>query len=135
MYPGKYATQHPERPAFIMAGTGEAVSCREFEARSNRLARLLRAQGLKRLEHYAIFMDNNNRFLTPEELACIIDNSESQLLIITSRAKLAVAAEALKSCPKIKLCLVVDGGQGLTRPCKDDAIAIAAYPGSAAHDE
>ena len=154
MYPGKYATQYPERPAFIMAGTGEAVSCREFEARSNRLARLLRAQGLKRLDHYAIFMDNNNRFLeacaagyragmsftcdnrflTPEELACIIDNSESQLLI-TSRAKLAVAAEALKSCPKVKLCLVVDGGQGLTRPCKDDAIAIAAYPGSAAHDE
>ena len=45
MYPGKYATQHPDRPAFIMASTGEAVSYREFEARSNRLAHLLRAHG------------------------------------------------------------------------------------------
>ena len=52
MYPGKYAQQHPDRPAFIMANTGEAVSYREFEARSNRLAHLLRAQGLKRLDHY-----------------------------------------------------------------------------------
>ena len=63
MYPGKYAQEHPERPAFIMANTGEAVSYREFEARSNRLAHLLRAQGLKRLDHYAIFMENNNRYL------------------------------------------------------------------------
>ena len=114
MYPGKYAAQHPDRPAFIMASTGEAVSYREFEARSNRLAHLLRAQGLKRLDHYAIFMENNNRFLeacsagyraglyftcinsflTAEELAYIVNNSESQLLI-TSKAKLAVAQAAL----------------------------------------
>ena len=54
---------HPDRPAFIMANTGEAVSYRDFEARCNRLAHLLRAQGLKRLDHYSIFMENNNRFL------------------------------------------------------------------------
>ena len=129
MYPGKYATQHPDRAAFIMASTGEAVSYRDFEARSNRLAHLLRSQGLQRLDHYAMFLENNNRFLescsagyraglyftcinsylTAEELAYIVNNSESKLLI-TSRAKLAVAAEALKSCPQVKLCLVVDGG-------------------------
>ena len=45
MYPGKYASQHPDRPAFIMAKTGEAVSYRDFEARSNGLAHLLRAKG------------------------------------------------------------------------------------------
>ena len=154
MYPGKYALQHPDRAAFIMASTGEAVSYREFEARSNRLAHLLRAQGLKRLDHYAIFMENNNRFLeacsagyraglyftcinsflTAEELAYIVNNSESQLLI-TSRAKLAVTAEALKSCPKIKLCLVVDGGPGLTRPFKDYAMAVAAHAATPIDDE
>ena len=63
MYPGKYATQHPDRAAFIMANTGESVSYAEYEARSNRLAHLLRAKGLKRLDHYAIFMENNNRYL------------------------------------------------------------------------
>ena len=154
MYPGKYAAQHPERRAFIMAGSGEAVSYREFESRSNRLAHLLRAQGLQRLDHYAIFMENNSRyleacsagyraglyftcinsFLTAEELAYIVNNSESRLLI-TSRSHLPVAAEALKSCPKIKLCLVVDGGPGLTRPFKDYAIAVAAHPDAPIGDE
>ena len=37
MYAGKYATQHPDRPAFIMASTGEAVSYRDYDARTNRL--------------------------------------------------------------------------------------------------
>ena len=63
MYAGKYATQHPDRPAFIMASTGEAVSYRDYDARTNRLAHLLRSEGLKRLDHYAIFMENNNRLV------------------------------------------------------------------------
>ena len=154
MYPGKYAAQHPERAAFIMANTGEAVSYREFEARCNRLAHLLRAHGLKRLDHYAIFMENNSRFLeacsagyraglyftcinsflTAEELAYIVNNSESQLLI-TSRAKLAVAAEALKSCPQVRLCLVVGGGAELKPPFQDYAAAIGAHADTPIADE
>src|SRR5574337_942177 len=154
MYPGKYAAQHPDRAAFIMAATGEAVSYRDFEARANRLAHLLRAQGLKRLGHYSIFMENNNRFLeacsagyraglyftcvnsylTAEELAYILNNSESKLLI-TSRAKLAVATEALKSCPGVVSCLVVDGGDGLGAPFDDYARAIAAHPATPIADE
>ncbi len=35
----------------------------EYEARTNRLAHLLRARGLGRLDHYAIFMENNGRYL------------------------------------------------------------------------
>ena len=59
MYPGKHAARRPDHPAFIMAKTGEAVTYAELEARSNRLAHLFRARGLKRLDHYAIFMENN----------------------------------------------------------------------------
>src|SRR4029077_8058654 len=115
-------------PAFIMANSGEAVSFAELEARSNRLAHLFRNRGLKRLDHYAIYMENNSRYLeacgageraglyytcinsylTGSELAYIIANSESRILI-TSVAKLEVAGEALKQCPKVELCLVVDG--------------------------
>jgi long-chain acyl-CoA synthetase len=36
-----------------MASTGESVSYAEYEARANRLAHLLRARGLGRLDHYA----------------------------------------------------------------------------------
>jgi len=128
MYTGKHARLRPLQPAFIMASTGEAVSYAELEARSNRLAHLFRKQGLKRLDHYAIFMENNSRYLeccgageraglyytcvnsylTPSELAYIVNNSESRILI-TSTAKLEVAREALKECPKVELCIVVDG--------------------------
>src|SRR6267154_4939266 len=128
MYTGRHAHLHPLQPAFIMAATGEAVTYRELEARCNRLAHLFRNRGLKRLDHYAIFMENSSRYLeacgagersglyytcvnsylTAGELTYILDNSESRILI-TSTAKLEIAREALKACPKIELCIVVDG--------------------------
>ncbi len=132
MYAGNRYAQHPDRAAFIMAGSGETVNYAEHEGRTNRLAHLLRASGLKRLDHYAIFMENNSRYLecngagersglyytcinsylTPDEVAYIVDNSESQLLV-TSLAKLPVAQAALSQCPRVKRCLVVDGGDAV----------------------
>ena len=159
MYAGPYAQQHADRPAFIMASSGEAMSYAELEQRSNRLAHLLRAQGLQRLDHYAIFMENNryfveacmagersglyytcvNAYLTAEELAYILNNSESQLLI-TSAEKLSVARQALADCPRVKLCLVVGGGPAATGQvgaatlCDFDA-AVAGLPGTPIADE
>jgi long-chain acyl-CoA synthetase len=49
-----------------------------------------------------------NSYLTASELAYIINNGDSRILI-TSVAKLDVAREALRECPKVELCLVVDG--------------------------
>ena len=128
MYPGKYATTHLDRAAFIMASTGEAVSYAEFEGRSNRLAQLPQSQGLVHEDHYSVFMENNNRyleacaageraglyytcinsFLTAEEVAYIIQNSESQVLI-TSVAKQEVAPGRGCKLSQLKLILVVDG--------------------------
>src|SRR5258706_11127088 len=128
MYSGKHAHLRPLQPAFIMANSGETVTYAGLEARSNRLAHLFRNRGLKRLDHYAIFMENNSRYLeacdagersglyytcvnsylTASELAYILTNSQSRILI-TSKAKLDVAREALKECPKVELCIVVDG--------------------------
>src|SRR5215813_15151048 len=125
MYTGKQARLRPLQPAFIMANSGEAVTYRELEERSNRLAHLFRERGLRRLDHYSIYMENNSRyleacgageraglyytcvnsFLTPGELAYILNNSQSRVLI-TSVAKLDIAREALKECPKVELCVV-----------------------------
>jgi len=153
MYPGNGAAKNPGRPAFIMAKTGETVSYAELEARSNRLAQLFRARGLKRLDHYAIFMENNaryleacsagaraglyytciNSFLTPEELAYIINNSEAKILI-TSEAKRDVAMAALPHCPKVELCLIVDGPGDGERVQNLDA-ATAPFPATPIADE
>ena len=63
MYAGRHARERASQPAFIMAGSGEAVTYAEYEARTNRLAHLLRSLGLRRLDHYAVFMENNSRYL------------------------------------------------------------------------
>ena len=63
MYPGTHAQSRANQPAFIMAGSGETVTYAELEARTNRLAHFLRSRGLNRLDHYAIFMENNARYL------------------------------------------------------------------------
>ena len=98
MYLGLHAKSRPNQPAIIMAQSGEAVTYAELERRSNRLAHFLRASDLSRLDHYAIFMENNaryveccaageraglyytciNSYLTPDEVAYILDNSESR---------------------------------------------------------
>ena len=47
MHPATHAQNHPDRPAFIMAGTGEAVTYAELNDRSNQGAQLFRSLGLK----------------------------------------------------------------------------------------
>ena len=63
MYPGEQVKTRADQPALIMAGTGEIVTYGELEARTNRLAHFMRARGLRRLDHYAIFMENNARYV------------------------------------------------------------------------
>ena len=130
MYPGEYARLHPDRPAFIMAESGDSVTYENYEARTNQLAHLLRSEGLKFKDHYSIFMENNaryletcgagersglyytyiNSYLQSDELAYILNNSESKVLI-TSAEKLPIARAALEQVPAITKCFVV-GAEG-----------------------
>lgn len=151
MYPGKFAIRHPDRPAFIMASTGASVSYAEFEARANQLAHLLRAQGLGRLDHYSIFMENNDRYLEccgageraglyytcinhylkGDELAYILNNSESRVLIV-SKDKLAVAMDALADAPGVVLCLVVGFGDEALPESPREALTLQSFESAVA---
>ena len=106
MYPGLQAKIRPDQPAIVMARSGETITYRELDERSNRLAHLLRAARLERGDHYSVFMENHprfvecgaaaeraglyctniNSFLTVGELAYIVNNSGSKALI-TSEAR------------------------------------------------
>ena len=153
MYPGVHAQTHPDKPCFIMADSGEVVTYAEYEERANRCAHLLRQHGLERLDHFAIFMENNaryleicgagertglyytcvNSYLTADELAFIVNDSQSKVLI-TSRARREIALEAIKQCPHVSLHLIVDGGED-DGPFIDYASAIAACPATPIVDE
>jgi long-chain acyl-CoA synthetase len=153
MYPGTHAKVRWDQPAVIMASSGEIVTYGELEARTNRLAHFLRASGLRRLDHYSIFMENNiryvetcgageraglyytcvNSFLTSEELAYILTNSESKILI-ASQAKRNVALAAVRQCPNILLCLIVDGSGDGDKVLNLDE-ALAGFPDTPIADE
>ena len=156
MYLGSHAATYPDRAAFVMASTGATVTYREFEDRANRLAHVLRAEGLGRLDHYSILMENNDRYLeacsagersgayytcinsylTPEEAGYILNNSRSTL-VITSAAKAATVLEALPGCPAITKVLVCGGVPvGCTDPrVVDYDTAVAPMPTTSISDE
>ena len=158
MYPGIHAEQRADQPAVVMAGSGEVVTYREYEERSNRMAHLLRAEGLRRGDHFAIVMENHpwympiccagersglyftpaNSHLTTDELGYIFENSESQV-VVTSSQLLDVALSALPLAPNVRLCLVADGtgpyaNVGATRvlPLEE---TLAAFPSTPISDE
>jgi long-chain acyl-CoA synthetase len=62
MHPVHHAQTHPDRAAYIMAGTGETVTYRQLEDRSNQGAQLFRSLGLKAGDVIALFMDNSPRY-------------------------------------------------------------------------
>ena len=59
MHPGIHAERTPDKPAYIMADSGEAVSYRQLNDASNQGAQLFRRLGLKPGDGVAIFMENN----------------------------------------------------------------------------
>jgi len=126
MYPGVHATTTPDKPALIMGSTGEVVTYRELDERSNQLARLWRDHGLQPGDHVAIFSENHprylevmwaalrsglyittvNSYLSAEEVAYILDDSGTRSLVTTT-AKADVATEALKEAPGVTLPLLI----------------------------
>ena len=153
MFSRKYAHSAPDSAAYIMASTGKVVTHLQLEQRANRLAHLLRSVGLGKGDHFAFYMENNEQFLeicsageraglyyTPvnsylkaDELAYIVNNSESRVLI-TSRARREVALEAASMCPKVELFLMVDATAD-DLPFRDYATATAEFPVTPIADE
>jgi long-chain acyl-CoA synthetase len=150
MHPSHHARTHPDKPAFIMAATGETVTYGELEARSNQGAHLLRSLGIQTGDAIAIFMDNNARYfevlwaaqragvrftcvsskLTAGEVEYIVGDSGSRALI----AGAAVADVALEVAPRlagVKLWMV----DGARPPFESFEEARASQPTTPIADE
>ena len=151
MYPGHYAEVAPDRPAVIVASTGERLSYAELNDRSNRLAQLMWDEGLRSGDHVAIFMENNlryfevawaalrsglylttiNRYLTAEEGGYILDNCEARVLIASHA--LADVATRLPEYAKSCHTRLMSGGTEEGYQSYEDA--LDAFPARALKDE
>ena len=136
-----------------MATSGEQLTFAEYEANCNRLARLFRANGLVKGDHVAMFLENHlryfelqgaaercglyftciNSYLTPDEVAYIVDNCEAKVFI-TSVAKVDVAVEAAAQTPRVELYLCIDATEPIG-PFQPYEEAIAAFPPTPIDDE
>ena len=128
MHPFHHAAATPDKPAFIMADTGQTVSYQELEERSNQVAHLLRALDLKAGDHIAILLENHPRFfeicwgaqrsgiiytamstrLSLQEAAYIVQDCAAKLLV-TSLANQALAGALVGQTEGLKAHLMMDG--------------------------
>jgi long-chain acyl-CoA synthetase len=63
LHPYIHARTHPDKPACVIAASGEVITYRQLDERSNQGAHLLRSLGLKRGDVVALFMENHPRYL------------------------------------------------------------------------
>ncbi|MDC3401746.1 AMP-binding protein [Alphaproteobacteria bacterium] len=62
MHPYIHAQNTPEKLAYVMAGSGETVTYKQLNDRSNQVAQLFRHHGVNRGDAIAIFMENNAHY-------------------------------------------------------------------------
>ncbi|MBV7707033.1 acyl-CoA synthetase [Nocardia nova] len=128
MYPGAYAQRTPDRPAVIMADTGETLTFAQLEDRSARLARLLYERGLRRGDNFALLSDNSPRYyeaywaaqrsglyvtainhsLSPGEISYIVNDCGARI-VIASAGKAAAAEAIIDSTPAVEGRLAFGG--------------------------
>ena len=69
MYARQHALSHPDKAAIIMGTSGDIVSYAAYEAGCDQAAQFLRAAGLQRGDHIAVYMENSARMLEIEGAA------------------------------------------------------------------
>ena len=117
------ATENPQKPAVIMAGSGATLTYGELVDGMNRLARVLRSH-CEKGDRVAMLMGNErdyftvawgvrraalrgvpvNWHLTAAEIAYMVDNSDAVALIV-SAGLLSVAEEVRKANDRLAICL------------------------------
>jgi long-chain acyl-CoA synthetase len=155
MYPGRHAAEAPERPALIVAESGNVVTYGQFEGLANQIAHLLRNSGLQRRDHMAILMENDPAMLmasaaaertglvyTPisnhlsiQQIAYIVNDCQAALIVVSAKT-LALALDLPKVCPKVKRWLVANSdATELPQPFESLESALAVEPSTPIPDE
>ncbi|WP_156766156.1 AMP-binding protein, partial [Mycobacterium sp. E342] len=143
MYPAVHATTDPDRPAVILAETGDVLTYRRLDENSAALARVLYDAGLRRGDVVALLSDNAaevlevywatqrsglyitavNHHLTAQEAAYIVCDSGARALIASGGlAGLAAEVAAQAGGPGLRLAF---GGAVPGFACYESTLAAA----------
>jgi long-chain acyl-CoA synthetase len=95
MHPAHHAKTHADKPAFIMAYSGETVTYGELDARSNQGAHLFRSLGLNEGDSIAFFIDNHPRYY---ELLWAAQRSGLRFTCLSSKLTLSEVEYIVKDC-------------------------------------
>lgn len=134
-----HARATPDRPALIMAGTGEVRTYAQLDASATALARALRAQGLRTGDHLAVLVDNEPAFfevvwaamrtglyvtpvnwhLTAEEAGYIVRDCDATALVASGRMADVVDAMAPADLAGVTTRWSVDGPLAGFDPVED----------------
>jgi len=144
MYPATHAQTHPSKPAYVMASSGEVVTYRQLNERSNRCAQLFAALGLRPGDGIALCLENHPRwfeitwaaqrsglYYTPissrllaPEVEYIVNDCGAQVFL-TSMSKSDVAHALTGRLPHVHTTLMLDDTvPGYT----SYEAAVASYP-------
>ena len=150
-HPSHHARTHPDRIAYRMARSGDAISYRELDELSNQGANLFRSLGLKASDHIALLMENRLAFmeicwaaqrsglyyttiscyLTRDEAAYIVADCGAQV-VIASRRYGDVLDAVPRDAPGAPVLYMVDEPQPGFRSWSE---AVAAQPATPIADE
>ncbi len=154
MYTARHVKKDPDKPAIVMAPSGEVVTFAEYEATANRFAHLLRDAGLRQRDHMAVFMENDprmliaeggaertglyytcvNSYLSAEEAAYIVNDCEARV-VVTSAAKAEVAVELPALCPRVDRWLMIGTDGESLGPFERWEEAVDGFPTEPVPDE
>lgn len=144
MYPGAHVDRFPDKPAVILAETGETLTYRELEENSIRLARHLHEAGLRKGDHLALLSGNDpkvyevywaalrsglyitavNRHLSPSEISYIVNDCGARALIAAAGLRDA-AEKIIEETPGVEIRLAF-GGEVAGHDSYEEALAGAA---------
>ena len=140
-YPGRWASETPDRPAIVMVESGATMTFAELDAEANRISRVLHDLGIGAGDHVAFCLENRIEFLavawgahyagcyytaissrlTADEIAYIVDDCGARAFL-TSPYKADDVAEITAGTPKVEARFSL-GGPVDGHACFEDAVA------------
>ena len=102
-HPSHHARTHPDKIAYRMARSGDAISYRELDARSNQGAHLFRSLGLRHGDHIALVMENRLEFMAIcwaaqrsglyyTTISCYLTRDEAAYIVADCGARVVIAS-------------------------------------------